>query len=442
MYIETLPEIIGNIQRLNASSGCDGQSFFGECERDAVIDTAFNITSSDAENVNLTLSLRNKSSGMWENQSTVVMTDSGDGEFFTGEITVPDINTSAYDRVFQLQYNATNGGREEIIERVVDYNDFRIVDKSDSVTAKGSYNVKLEIRKYFTPELLNNSRINDSMITIEQPSGELLTNFSVDQMERLESSGHFQKNIDVPVDAEIGLYQMNVQVTNIYGHAKSESFNFDVTDIQQTFNLNTDEFQETVNKTGEHSFNLTFGNRINSETNISTEISGDIENFTSINNGENISLGPEENRNVSLLFDVDFVDEYSGEIKFMDADANYNTTLDIDLSRNACSYRNGSICVLGSGLNTSSDETGDITKEFVVINFGEKNESYTFSFDLSGNITEQASLGNNQSTLNTENDTESVNMTYSVTKPGFYSGIVELNNEQDTLEIPVSKLNG
>jgi hypothetical protein len=438
MYIETLPEIIGNIQRLNASSGCDGQSFFGECERDAVIDTAFNITSSDAENVNLTLSLRNKSSGMWENQSTVVMTDSGDGEFFTGEITVPDINTSAYDRVFQLQYNATNGGREEIIERVVDYNDFRIVDKSDSVTAKGSYNVKLEIRKYFTPELLNNSRINDSMITIEQPSGELLTNFSVDQMERLESSGHFQKNIDVPVDAEIGLYQMNVQVTNIYGHAKSESFNFDVTDIQQTFNLNTDEFQETVNKTGEHSFNLTFGNRINSETNISTEISGDIENFTSINNGENISLGPEENRNVSLLFDVDFVDEYSGEIKFMDADANYNTTLDIDLSRNACSYRNGSICVLGSGLNTSSDETGDITKEFVVINFGEKNESYTFSFDLSGNITEQASLGNNQSTLNTENDTESVNMTYSVTKPGFYSGIVELNNEQDTLEIPVS----
>jgi len=257
-------------------------------------------------------------------------------------------------------------------------------------------------------------------------------------MERLESSGHFQKNIDVPVDAEIGLYQMNVQVTNIYGHAKSESFNFDVTDIQQTFNLNTDEFQETVNKTGEHSFNLTFGNRINSETNISTEISGDIENFTSINNGENISLGPEENRNVSLLFDVDFVDEYSGEIKFMDADANYNTTLDIDLSRNACSYRNGSICVLGSGLNTSSDETGDITKEFVVINFGEKNESYTFSFDLSGNITEQASLGNNQSTLNTENDTESVNMTYSVTKPGFYSGIVELNNEQDTLEIPVS----
>jgi len=95
--------------------------------------------------------------------------------FFTGEITVPDINTSAYDRVFQLQYNATNGGREKIIERVVDYNDFRIVDKSDSVTAKGSYNVKLEIRKYFTPELLNNSRINDSMITIEQPSGELLT---------------------------------------------------------------------------------------------------------------------------------------------------------------------------------------------------------------------------------------------------------------------------
>jgi len=46
---------------------------------------------------------------------------------------------------------------KKIIERVVDYNDFRIVDKSDSVTAKGSYNVKLEIRKYFTPELLNNS---------------------------------------------------------------------------------------------------------------------------------------------------------------------------------------------------------------------------------------------------------------------------------------------
>lgn len=436
--VETLPEIKGNIVRLNASSGCDSESFFTECQRDTTVGTGFEITSATAENVNLTLELKNSTSGTWNNHSTTEL--SKENGVFTGEIEVPDINTSKYDKKFRLQYNASNGGREEIVNREVIYNDFKIVDKSDGITGKGSYRVKLEIRKYFTPTLLTDSRINDSQISIDQPSGDSLTSFTVEDMDRLEGSGHFKKKISIPLDSETGIYEMSVQVTNLYNEVKRETFNFNVTEVQQTFTLNNgdDDFEQTISKTGNHTFNVTVENGVSTETNLSTIISGNIEEFTVVNNGENITLDPEESKNVSIKFNIDSVDEYNGEIKFSDETADYNSTLDVQINQPSCSYRNGTVCVLGTGLNASSDETGNITKDFTAINFGEKNQSYTYSFSLSGNITGYANLEPNETTLNTENDSEIVDLNYSVTTPGFYSGTLDIGNEEDTVEIPVS----
>lgn len=438
MTVETPPEIKGEIVRLNASSGCDIESFFSTCERDANIGTAFNITSASAENVNLTLELKDSSTDTWENQSTIQLAE--ENGLYTGEVTVPDINTSRYDSEFRLHYNATNGDREEIVTRTTSYEDFRIVDKSDAVTTKGSYRVKLEIRKYFTPELLTEDRIQEGLVTIDQPSGEELTNFSIDEMDRMSDSGHFKKKIDIPLDAETGIYEMNAEVTNLYNRYKTGTFNFDVTEIQQTFTLNDgeEEFEQTIDKTGNHTFNVTVENSVDSEIELSTEISDSIEGFTVVNEGENITLGSEESRNVSLRFDVDSVDTYDGEIKFVDSSANYNRTLDVELNHLGCSYRNGTVCILGSDLNASSDEREDIVKDFDAINYGEKNESYDYTFSLSGNVTEYATLDPSETTLNTENDTERVNLTYTVSAPGFYSGTLEVDNEEDTVNIPVS----
>lgn len=439
MVVETLPEIVGEITRLNASTGCDVESFVTECERGTTIGTEFNITSAEAESVNLTLGLKDRDSGMWENQSTTRLNSDGDN-LYTGEITVPDINTSKYERKFRLKYNASNGGREEIITREIDYNDFKLVDKSDAITTKGSYRVKLEIRKYFTPQLLTSDRIQSGQVTIDQPSGETLTSFSVDEMDRLPDSGHFKHRINIPLDSETGIYDMTAEVTNLYDVTKSSTFNFNVTEIKQTFTLNEGEedFERTIDKTGNHTFNVTVENVIDSEVNLSTEISDELEDVVEVNDGENVTLDPEESRNVSIRFEIDSVDEHNGEIKFIDSNANYNNTIDVSIDRPACSYRTGSVCVLGSGLNVSSDERGEITKDFTVRNFGEKNESYDYTFDLSGNITDYASLGTDNTTLNTENDSETVNLTYDVSAPGFYSGTIEVDNEVDTVEIPVS----
>jgi hypothetical protein len=438
MSLSTVPEIKGEIERLNASSGCNNESFFTECEYNTTIDTGFNITSASADNVNLTLELRDSSSGNWENHSTTELTE--ENGLYTGEIEVPDINTSSYDRVFRLQYKAANGPRVETVDRVVDYNDFKIVDKSDSVTGKGSYRVKLEIRKYFTPKLLTDSRINDSLITIDQPSGDLLNSFNVEDMERMTGSGYFKKKIDIPLNSETGIYDMEVEVTNIYNQTKLELFNFEVTETEQSFSINEgdEDFEKTVDKIGNHTFNVTVENKLDSETNISTNTTGDIENFTEVNNGENISLGSEESKNVSIRFDVGSVDEYDGEIKFMDENAKYNSTLDVELDHPSCSYRKGTVCVIGSSLNASSDEKAEIIKDFTTINFGEKNKSYSYSFSLSGNITSYASLETTETVLNTENDSETVDLTYSVNAPGFYSGTLRVDNDEDTVKVPLS----
>ena len=436
---ETLPEIQGEIESLNASSGCNNESFFTECQRDAVIETGFNITESDAENVNLSIEIKNRTSGKWEENTTTELTQE-DG-LYTGKITVPDVNTSEYEKTIRLKYNASNQERTEIVKRDLSYRDFRIVDKSNSVTGPGNYAVKLEIRKYFTPELLENSRIKNSLVQVREPSGDLLTSFTVtDDMERKPDPGHYKRTIDIPVSAEKGIYDMIVEVNNTYDEQKTETFNFNVTDIEKTFEINEgeDDFEKTVDKTGNHSFNVTAENMINAENNISTEVSGEIENFTTVNNGTNISLDAEESENITIEFDVDSVDQYSGEIKFMDEEANYNWTMDVALEHTSCDHREETICVTGDDLNASTDESGDIVKEFTVINFGEKDEEYSVSASLSGNVTSYSSLNESSVDLNTENDSRQVELTYSATAPGFYSGTLSLSNSEDTLDIPVS----
>jgi hypothetical protein len=433
MEVNTLPEIKGSIAELNTSSGCNSESFFSECESNTTIDTAFNVTQATAENVNLSLELKNSTSGEWINNSTVKL--EAEEDLYRGSIEVPDINTSAYDKEFRLKYNASNGDREEIINRIVDYNDFRIEDKSDTITAKGLYRVKLEIRKYFTPRLLERSRIMDGDVTISQPSGEELDSFEIEDMDRLDNRGHYERDVSIPVDAETGVYEMDVSVSNVYNETKVESYNFEVTNVQQTFTVNDgDDFERTINKKGNQSFNITVENTVNTETNVSEELEG----WTEVNDGENISLNPEESRNVSLRFDIPSVDEYDGEIEFSDNDASYNKTMDVEFNKPSCSYRNSTICVLGSNFNVSSQESGNTTNEFTLINFGEVDQEYSYSIDLSGNITSYASLGTENLDLNTENDTQEANMTYEFATPGFYSGTLEIDNEEDILEIPVA----
>lgn len=437
IVVETLPEIKGEIAYMNASSGCNNESSFNECERGSTIETGFNVTTATAENVNLTLELKNSSSGNWNNHTTTELTKQ-DG-LYTGEVTVPDINTSTYAKKFRVKYNASNGAREEVKYKTIDYRDFKILDKGDSVTGKGSYRVKLEIRKYFTPQLLEDSRIDDSVVMVDEPSGNLLTSFTVSEMERKPDQGYFKKKIDIPLDSETGIYDLSAEVTNLYNETKLETFKFNVTEVQQTFTLNDGEdFDKTVEKTGNHSFNITLENKIDTERNISVEISDSIENFTTVNDGEAIDLNASQSRNVTLRFDVPTVDEYDGEIKFMDEESNYNDTLDVEINHLTCTYRNETVCVSASDINASSDSTGDISKEFTAINFGKTGESYSYTFSLSGNITDYATLSSTATTLNTENDSQSANLTYSVTTPGFYTGTLEISNSEDTVNIPVS----
>lgn len=436
---ETLPKIEGEVTALNASSGCNNESFFTECERDTKINTEFEITNANAENVNLTVGIWNLTSGEWENYSETRLNQQEDNDIFNGSVEAPDINTSAYDSQFRLEYNASNGGRTTIVHRDIDYRDFRILDKSDAVTGKGPYRVKLEIRKFFTPMILSNSRIAESLVSIEDPNGDQLTSFTVEDMDRLNSSGHFKRKINIPLDAETGIYELHAEVTNIYNRTKSETFNFNVTEVQQTFSIpqNDEDISVSYNKTGIHEFEVTLENGLASQNNLSTEVSGDIEDILTINEGEDIVLESEETRNVSMAFDIDEVDKYSGEVKFMDVSENYNRTVDVELEHPPCNYRNSSICVLNSISTTSLDERGSVTKEFILNNFGEKNQTYNYDLEISGNITEYTDLGKSQTVLTESNDSETLNITYTVSDPGQYEGMLEISNEADMLEIPL-----
>ncbi len=438
---QTYPAIDGHISYLNASQGCNNQSFFAECERGTEISTGFNITESSAENVNLTLNLWNSSGSEWENHTTKRMSYAN--KIYSSDITVPDINTSIYGKRFQLVYNATNDKRKKVVKRNFSYRAFDIGWRGDSKTALGSYDVELSLSKYFTPTSLTYPRLNGT-IRLNNPSGETVESFSLDEMEYRDETGIHVKTIDIPSGSETGAYTMRTEIENIYGDSKTLAENLNVTDVVQTFEVNDgDDLEKEIERTGNYTYNISIENMVSTSHNLTFEYDEGAENFTEVDVDENITLEGGESRNISITFDISRVDDYEGEIRFIDTESEYNETVDIGITSPVCEHRDGTVCVNG-GLNVSADSRGNVVKTLEVRNLGHKDRNKTFTIESSGNIsehmdTEFSTLEFNATGFENSTSEKTTLINYSVQAPGYFNGSVTVSDDDgDSVTIPVS----
>ncbi|MFB6190365.1 MAG: hypothetical protein ABEJ91_02225 [Candidatus Nanohaloarchaea archaeon] len=430
VLLETYPSVEGELQELNASEGCNNQSFFSACERDAPVDTMLEITASEAEQVELDLLAVNRSNSAWVELESMQLTQ--DGSNWSTSFEIPDIDTSKYKKKVIARYNATNGARQFTLTRNISYRSYTIDDKSRPTTFKGSdYDIELLFAKYFTLEPLNSTRFKNASVTVKDPDGNELTSFQMSGMSYDKSEGLFRKSIDIPLDAIAGTYETIITAYNIYGEKKSLSSGFTVEDIDATFSTSGD-MSIDISKTGNHSENVTLTNKLGTENVVEAEVKGGIASFTTVNGGDDITLSGSESSNVSVEFDIDYVDDYSGEIEFSDPDSGYNQTVDVSIEAPSCDQRTGILCLdglSGKWINVTRGERGTTSRDVELTYFGNWNESTTVSAVVTGNVSDFLTV--EPASIAGFNDTQQVTFNYSADAPGLFIGNVSLSASND-----------
>ncbi len=430
--VETF-SIEGRLTRLNTSSlGCNNQSFFTACERGTKTSSAFNVTVSAASSVELDV-LGDAKSGGWNHLGTVNFTNNSG--IWTGSGLFPDLNTSVYENHLILRYNASRQGAHYYHYRNLTSRAYTIRDKSDPTAFQSdSYRVKLLFGKYFTLTPLNTTRIKKANITVKEPDGDHFTSFGLDDMNYRESTGLFRNDIDIPDDAENGTYSLDVEAENLYGEQQTLGSAFTVKAIQASFNTSGD-IDEEYNKTGIHEYNLTITNKATGSVNISWTPSGDIENFTTMADGNNIVLSGKETDDIEVEFNISYVEDYEGEIELSDIGGKYNRTVEVDLKAPSCERRNNSLCFRDQEeewLNVTADERGSITRTLTLLYLGERNTTERVDSNLTSNITDYLSLDPSSFKINISEEVVALN--YSVTEPGNFTGMIKFTGD-DTGDI-------
>ena len=151
------PPMGGDIQYLETNAGCDNSSFFTECEREATLNTGYNVTGAVPNSVNLSIQAMNRSSGEWETWESMEMENNS---IYESEFQIPDLNNTAYERDVRLVYNATGDEVNAVEYYTITVRDYQVRFGAASSTRQGGeYNLELAFEKYFSSQAIDPSRV-------------------------------------------------------------------------------------------------------------------------------------------------------------------------------------------------------------------------------------------------------------------------------------------
>ncbi len=440
VIVETYPSVEGEIAVLEAGSGCEdpesGEQFFTECERDTEIDTEFEITASEAEKVELDVILEELETGEWVEEESIELSEEEEN-IWEGSFTFPDVNVSEYKDRVTLRYNATNDDRQDIATWNVTSRSYDLDDRGSAKAYQGDdYEVRLLFSKYVSGESLNSTRFKNASIEINDSDGSQFDSFNLDDMEYNENLGLFTNPVNIPSDAEPGSYSLDVVAYNNHLERKTLGSTFKVEDIEATFNI-TEDIDFEANKSAVYNRNVTLESRSSSDRTIETEVSEDISDIVEVNEGEVIELPGDGDLEVPVEFNVTSVDIYTGEITLMDADVDYEDTIDVVIDAPSCDVRNGTLCLTGeeTWVNVTREERGHITRYADLIYLGENDTTTSISTEVTGDVSSYLELVPSSFDLDHVNDTQQVTMNYSFTAPGNFTGEIMFENGGDELRL-------
>ena len=445
LMTETYPRIQGDSEVTN-KTGCEDLEEGVECERYGNVNTTFNVTESLAENVNLTLLAETREDGEHEELKQISMNDTTNGseeEYdeglnFEKQMEIPNVNTSKYHNELTLRFNATDILGYYTEETVVDYQDNFVNYLGASTASAGAYEVRFEVLTGVEEDPVPPSNLNGT-VNVTNPSDETVDYFNLSDMDY--GSSLYSKDVSLPFGSEDGEYEVDIDLEDEYSQEYSLTHVFDFESEDQAFSVNNS-LRTDINKTGNHTYSLLFDNS-GIDLDIVAEKHGDIENFTELDySGENISIDSQENnRSLDLTFDIDYVDNYEGEIYFEDIKTGYNETMDIDIEAPICTDRNEYLCISSGNLNTTLEDLDDNETNAIDVKYlGHKDgEGTELDAGLSGEVDNYATVDPVNVEMNSTHDFEVLTLNYTApSSPGNFTGSLDLDMNGTALNIPLN----
>jgi len=428
--VDIAPQVQGQLDKFYSEDGCSKQSMVEKCEQNATVDIEYGITSSQAENVNMSIYAFNNSGRHMV--KTANLTD--EGGLFTGQTTVPDLNTSKYMKEMEFVFNATNNYRTHVDRENITLKFFKIQDRSPPTTYIGqNYELDIFLGKPYSLNSYSPDRFKNITVNITDSNSQHVQTFNKGDLSYSETSGVMEASLLLDESNPTGSYSLDIKANNTYGESKTQNSGFSVRDVGATFEAE-DDVEWSVNRLEPTNFMIEIENLLQSSNELDYEVT-ELEDQLEVTN-ETLELDGGETGMAEVEVNLTTLEDEEGSIKFMDTSTNYDQTVDIEIDAPNCQIQAGDICSETSSVNSSTTGTGNYTETLELRYIGEKDSSATYNTTVEGNIGAYLSV-QDQGTEATISGQKDITLTFDPSTTGTFTGNIIFDTGNNELAVPV-----
>ena len=360
------------------------------------------------------------------------------GGLFTGDVAVPDLNTSTFDKEMEFVFNATNNFRMHTDRRTVDLETFKIQDRSPPTTYIGqNYQMQIFLGKPYSLNDYSKSRFDDITVNITDSDNQVVQVFEEDDLSYSETQGVMEASLLLDEDNPTGGYSLDVTANNTYGEEKTLSSGFSVRDVDATFDIETEQEWE-VNRIEPQTFSIPVENLLETQNELEYEVT-ELEDEITVTN-ETLTLDSLEEDAVGVQVELSNLTDKTGEIRFMDSSTNYNQTVEIELDTPNCQVQVGDLCSETESVEGTASSTSEFTESINLRYIGDQEGSVSYTSSIEGEVGQYVSLENENETSELS-ESRDVDLVFSPETEGVFTGeaIFEIDNDDsDQLTVPIT----
>lgn len=427
--IETAPDLTGKVQQMTNIEGCDtdmgdDSSYAAECEPGATLETSYNVTEAEADNVTVSAFRENSSSDEQERYFETTMEQGQEG-LYSSEIDIPDINTSAYDNEVTLNFNVTRGDRNHVDVKKISYSALEALHTGTRTAVQDqAYDISIQTVKPNSLTPWSESRIETLEVNVTDADGDRFGNYNLSNLTFDEQSMAFENEIMIPEQAATGRWNMDIEASDIYGDVRSTASGFSVSSSEQTFNINDTTFVKE--QEGVEDFNLTAQNLVGGDVTLDTNVSESLDDQINVSDQVVIS---DDRENITVTVNLTAFESVNGHVNFTDTDTGYNQSVGLSIDARTCQFSAGDVCSLSEKwVNVTADSRGNYTEEVLVQNNASDGNATNLTTEVTGNISDLVEVED----LYTVEDELPVQINYSVDEAGNYTGALEFEPDNSS----------
>lgn len=433
--INTKKAIDGFVDYVRSSDqGCMTGDLTSDCEGGANVETGFNVTDDTAQNVELSV-IKQRNDGTEEVHEEISLSRddsiaSDQPGYYTGSFEFPYINRTQYRNQVKLMYNASSDNRRHIVNRTIDYRSFRsnIDLEKGYAYQSGEMKIPLTLERYFSLNTVPEEDIRTLEVNITDSNGDQFTTYSFSNV-TLDTDEQYTETVDIPGDAPIGDYQIDMFIEDIYHANNTLVREFSVRENEQTFELSDNTLEPEFQRTGQFETTMNITDISGTGLNIVTEVSDDLEDIVEL--PSSFEMDQDEERQLTLEWNISQVQSHTGEIQFTDEDSNYNRTIDVETQSPNCYFQDGNLCSLSDqDINYLMEERTTDETRIEIMNIGEEGSEREVSLSISGNISDYAGVQEEYEF----GDTQTIPINFTPEERGVFTGTLTIDSLDSTLE--------